>query len=82
MLRLFGEGSPERQSAWHRGVSFQRQHEVLAAACEEHALPQNPFGEPERQTALARALQAAAEIMAATPSELDAIVPPLEVLLP
>ena len=67
---------------WPLDAPFRQQHEVLAAACEKHGLPLNPFGERERRSAFARALTDAAEIMAATPAELDEIVPPLEVLLP
>jgi hypothetical protein len=67
---------------WPLDAPFRQQHEVLAAACEEHGLPLNPFGERERRAAFARALTDAAEIMAARPAELDEIAPPLEVLLP
>lgn len=67
---------------WPLDASFGRQHEVLAAACEVHALPLNPFGEPERRAAFAQAWADTAEIMAAAPDELNEIVPPLEVLLP
>lgn len=72
--------APDMQ--WPLDATLGRQHEVLAMACREHDLPLDPFGEPERRTAYAHALADAAEIMAATPAELEEIVPTLEVLLP
>lgn len=72
----------EPDMQWPLAVGFDRQHEVLAAACVEHQLPVNPFDQQARQAAYLQALKDAAEVMAATAAELDEIVPSMDILLP
>lgn len=79
---FFRRWRAEAGMRWPLAAPFSRQHEILEAACVEHRLPHNPFDERDRRAAYAQALTETAEIMAATPAELEAITPPLEVLLP
>jgi hypothetical protein len=80
--QFFRRWRSEPGMQWPLAAPFHQQHQVVAAACEDHQLPVNPFDERERRAALAQALADVAEIMAATAAELDEIAPPLEVLLP
>jgi hypothetical protein len=72
----------EPDMRWPLTAGFERQHEVLVAACAEHQLPVHPFDEQARQAAYLQGLQDAAEIMAATAADLDEIVPSIDIMLP
>ncbi len=67
---------------WPVDSSFEVQSELLTAAAIRYKLPESPLDLATKESALKEALQAAADVFAATMDELDQIAPPLRVLLP
>ena len=72
----------EPEFSWPPELPFSDQHRMLVNTARYYGLPEYPFSESARQRAMQEARTEAAEIFAASPGELDEILPPAEIMLP
>lgn len=79
---FFRQWRREPEFSWPPDLPFSDQHLMLVNAARNYGLPECPFSESARQRAMQEARTEAAEIFAASPGELDEIMPPTEIMLP
>jgi hypothetical protein len=73
----------DRVGEWPTSESFAEQHRRVSQAVAEHALPTAPIHTPaQKKEVFDLGVRRAAALMAATSTELDAVLFPIEVILP
>lgn len=80
---FYGRWQKGQVGQWPTSEPFAQQHRKVAEAAVEFQLPAMPLDPPERkQTIFNQGIQRATALMAATSEELEAVLFPIEVILP